>query len=594
MKAYRTARVFILTFAFALLIGFCTVGILMLVRDWNSQSDLDGLLPSPNAIVAAWETHGEIIRTVYVPNTLIVTLSGLAIAIVFGLFLAAVMDLVPFVRLILYPILVFTQTIPTFAIAVMLILIFGFGPGPKIVVVILFCYFAIAINTLDGLQGVEPGQVNLLRSMGANSLQIWWKVRLPTAMPAFFSGLRLAATYSVIGTVIGEYVGSGDGLGKYLQRSYRSFNTDQVFLAVIVISTVTTVLVLFVSIVENVMLRWRHPGGITMFRILSVLATVLVIGGSLAQDDVPRLNQRTAVNLLLDWTPNTNHIGFYVAEALGYFDEANIDLSILEPADLSVEQAVDTGIAAFGIGFQEFTTGAIVGGAEVVSVAAIIQHNTSGFATLAENHTLETPADLATLHYAGFSLPDLENAILSLLLECDDSAWDETNYVDVGFADPIELMKHKRVDFAWIFYGWQGLAAEVSGDELDVLMLTAYADCVPDYYTPILITSQMLIDENPELVAAFVHATARGYNYAIENAIEAADILLETVPELDSDLVYASAEWLAGQFQADADQWGEQSLDIWEGFTEFLLDNELISEAIEVENAFTNDFLPGS
>ena len=588
MSVDRITRILILVAAFALLIGFCTAGIALLARDWNNQSDLEGLLPSLSEIGSAWETHGEVIRTVYVPNTLMVTLSGLAIAVVLGLFLAALMDLVPIIRLVLYPILVLTQTIPTFAIAVMLILIFGFGPGPKIVVVILFCYFAIAINTLDGLQGVETGQVNLLRSMGANPLQIWWKVRLPTAMPAFFSGLRLAATYSVIGAVIGEYVGSGDGLGKYLQRSYRSFNTDQVFLAIIVIAVVTAALVLFVSIVEYAMLRWRHPGGFTMFRTFSILVmiSVLVTGGSIAQDE------NTEVKLLLDWTPNTNHIGFYVADALGYFDEANIDLSILEPADLSVEQAVDTGVVEFGIGFQEFTTGAIAGGAEVISVAAIIQHNTSGFATLSESHTLETPADLASLNYAGFSLPDLENAILSLLLECDDTSWDEANYVDVGFADPIELMKRERVDFAWVFYGWQGLAAEVSGDELDVLMLMDYVDCVPDYYTPILITSQALIDENPELVTDFVHASARGYDYAIENPEEAAEILLEAVPELDSDLVHASAAWLADQFQADADQWGEQSMDVWEGFTEFLLENELIAEPIEVEAAFTNDFLP--
>jgi ABC-type nitrate/sulfonate/bicarbonate transport system permease component len=155
---------------------------------------------------------------------------------------------------------VLSQTIPTFAIAVLLILLFGFGFGPKIVVVVLFCFFPITVSTLDGLRSVNPLHMALLRSMGASPWQTWRKVRLPTAMPAFFSGLRLAATYSIVGAVIGEFVGAGDGLGKFLQRSYRSFNTDQVFLAVIIIAVLSVLLVFLVSLVELLALRWRFAG----------------------------------------------------------------------------------------------------------------------------------------------------------------------------------------------------------------------------------------------------------------------------------------------------------------------------------------------
>ncbi|MCI0709098.1 MAG: ABC transporter permease [Chloroflexi bacterium] len=221
---------------------------------------LDGLVPTVDELQAAWDTHHDTLMDVHVPATLWATLTGLAIAIGLGLGLAAVMDLVPLVRWLLYPVLVLSQTIPTFAIAVILILIFGFEFGPKIVVVILFTFYPITISTLNGLQSTERNHIKLLKSMGANPLQVWWKVRLPTAMPSFFSGLRLAATYAVVGAVIGEYVGAGDGLGKFLQRSYRSFRTDQVYLAVIIIAALSITLVVTMMLVEVLALRWRYVG----------------------------------------------------------------------------------------------------------------------------------------------------------------------------------------------------------------------------------------------------------------------------------------------------------------------------------------------
>lgn len=306
------------------------------------------------------------------------------------------------------------------------------------------------------------------------------------------------------------------------------------------------------------------------------------------------VDERTAITLMLDWTPNTNHTGFYVADALGYYDEANLDVEIIEPADLLVEQALDAGLAEFGIGFQEFTTYALVDGVEVVSVAAIIQHNTSGFVTIAEDNPISEPTDLAGLTYGGFGIPDLENAILNQLLSCDDATWNEADYLDIGFADVIELMSLNRVDFGWIFYGWQGINAEVDGLELDRVMLMDYADCVPDYYTPILLTTQDMIDDNPDIVRAFVQATARGYAHAIQNPTESADILLDAVPELNEELVHTSTVWLADQYQADASRWGEQDAEVWQSFTDFLIENNVITGPFDTSDVFTNEFLPGS
>jgi ABC-type nitrate/sulfonate/bicarbonate transport system substrate-binding protein len=117
---------------------------------------------------------------------------------------------------------------------------------------------------------------------------------------------------------------------------------------------------------------------------------------------------------------------------------------------------------------------------------------------------------------------------------------------------------------------------------------------VPDYYTPILITSESMVEEQPDVVAAFVQATARGFADAIQNPGEAADILLEAAPELDAELVQASAEWLAPQYQADAPRWGQQSLDVWQGFSDFLVENGILAAGIDAEAAFTNEYLPGT
>ncbi|MEO1164567.1 MAG: ABC transporter substrate-binding protein [Chloroflexota bacterium] len=331
----------------------------------------------------------------------------------------------------------------------------------------------------------------------------------------------------------------------------------------------------------------------TLFLTLIGLSLALVQ----AQDDDmvsdARLDELTSVQLMLDFTPNTNHTGFYVAQANGYYEDLNLDVEILEPADILPEQAVSTGVVDFGVGFQEFSTFAMVDGADIVSIAAMIQENTSGFASLSEENTLESPADLAPLTYGGFSIPGLENAMIETLLACEDAEWDSANYQDIGFADPIELMGLNRIDFAWIFYAWQGIGAEVDDQALDVLFFSDYQDCIPNYYTPILITSGEMIDTDPDVVRAFVEATARGYEFAIEDPETSAEILLEAVPELDEALVTESALWLSERYQGEATQWGVQDPAVWEGFTAFMVENGIIPEdSIDPLAVFTNDFLP--
>ncbi len=299
----------------------------------------------------------------------------------------------------------------------------------------------------------------------------------------------------------------------------------------------------------------------------------------------------TPVTVMLDWVPNTNHIGLFVAEAQGYYEEQGLSVEIIQPADVAVEQVVASGTAHFGISFQEQVTFNRASGVPIVSVAAIIQHNTSGFAALAEKG-IQTPADLEGLRYGAFGSP-IEEATLDLLLDCFDADASTIEFINVGY-DLMPLLERDEIDFAWIFYAWDGLRAELRGIELTVLMLADYSDCVPDYYTPVLIAGENLLEENPDLVRAFMAAVTQGYEYAIENPAEAADILIEAAPELEAEreLVQASLEWLAPRFQDDAPRWGEQSLEVWQEYAGFLRNSGILEGEFDPEAAFTNDFLP--
>jgi len=252
------ARGVMLSILAALVLALFTLGTLQLYGEARGVENLtlDNIFPSLSEIRAAWMEHRELLLEERIPETLWETLTGLAMALVLGLVIAALMDFSVILRWILYPLLVVSQTIPTFAIAILLILIFGFGSGPKITVVVLFCFFPITLNTFAGLQAADPELLALLRAMGANARQIWFKARLPAAMPSFFGGLRIAATYSVVGAIFGEYITAQRGLGVFLKRSYSSFQLDQAYLAILLTAGLSLLLVLLVNLVERLALRW--------------------------------------------------------------------------------------------------------------------------------------------------------------------------------------------------------------------------------------------------------------------------------------------------------------------------------------------------
>ncbi|UCD09269.1 MAG: ABC transporter substrate-binding protein [Dehalococcoidales bacterium] len=326
-----------------------------------------------------------------------------------------------------------------------------------------------------------------------------------------------------------------------------------------------------------------------MKRILLFVLTIITIFvfTSCRGSEVEEL---TPVTLMLDWVPNTNHTGIFVAEAKGYFEEAGLDVSIIQPGEVYAEAAVVSGVADFGISFQEQVTLARADNVPIVSIAAVIQHNTSGFASLTEINVTD-PADFEGLRYGSFGSP-FEVPTLKVLMECAGGDFEKLEIVNTGYADPLALMSERKTDLGWIFYGWQAFQAEQQDIDINVVMMKDWFDCIPDYYTPIVITSEDNISSNPGVVRDFCQALSRGYEFAVNSPDEAAALLLDAVPELDSELVKASQNWLSKYYQADAPRWGEQKESVWQGYSDWMFENGILQSSISGKDAFTNEFLP--
>jgi ABC-type nitrate/sulfonate/bicarbonate transport system permease component len=237
------------------------VFVAVLILGWYFVAKVSGLgsfvLPSPpDVLQAGWETRALLLDAV--GTTMLATGIGLALALLAGVGLAALMDFWPLAHRALSPVLVVSQTVQILAIAPILVIWFGFGMAPTVSIVVLFCFFPLTISTVGGLASADPELIALLRAMGAKRRQIWRMVRLPSALPSFFTGLRMAVTYSIVAATIGEWVGGSPGLGQYLLRSKNALATDQVFAAMFITSLLSVALFMLVYFIERVTLPWYH------------------------------------------------------------------------------------------------------------------------------------------------------------------------------------------------------------------------------------------------------------------------------------------------------------------------------------------------
>lgn len=321
----------------------------------------------------------------------------------------------------------------------------------------------------------------------------------------------------------------------------------------------------------------------------SMIAGLTACSGGNSESTEADSAELQKVTFVLDWAPNTNHTGVYVALENGYYKEAGLDVEIIQPPEDGALGAVGTGNAQFGVDFQESLATALTAEqpVPVTAVAAIIDHNTSGIISLKEKG-IDSFDKLEGATYATWDAPS-EQAIIKKVMTDSGADYDKLNMVPNSGADSLSLMQ-TDVDAVWVYEGWDVMMAELAGLDYNYI---AFADASPvlDFYTPVIVANNDFLASNPEEAKAFMAATAKGYEFAAENPEEAAAILVKQVPELSLDLVEKSQVFLAGQYKAEKASWGTIDEARWSAFYDWMYEQELIPSELG-NKGFTNEFLP--
>ena len=302
----------------------------------------------------------------------------------------------------------------------------------------------------------------------------------------------------------------------------------------------------------------------------------------------------TKITFCLDWTPNTNHTGLYAAKALGYYEEAGLDVEFVQPPENGAVLMCAAGQAQFAADAQDTMAAALdqedpLG---ITAVAAIVQHNTSGILSRAGDG-IDSPKGLEGKVYSTWESP-IELAMIEYVMGQDGGDFSTVKLIPNDITDEPAALAANQTDAVWVFYGWSGINAQVEGVDCDYW---SFRDISPelDYYTPVILANNDFLMESPDTAKAFLAATKKGYEYAAEHPQEAADMLIEgdSTGSLEGarDLVLASQEWISERYIDDADEWGVFEEDRWNSFYGWLSDNHLTKHDL-TGKGFSNDYLP--
>jgi len=280
----------------------------------------------------------------------------------------------------------------------------------------------------------------------------------------------------------------------------------------------------------------------------------------------------------------------YVALDKGWFEEEGLKVTITQPPEDGALVLLAAGRAEFAIDFQELMVPAIAkrhDALPVTAVAAIINNNTSGIMSLRENN-IQRPAELSGKRFAPYDM-NVVPLIIKYIVEKDGGNFNEVRIIPDYVTDVFSALQ-TDVDAIWIYYAHDGITAEARGIDVNYIDLASF-DSIFDFYTPIIVTNTNWAAANAQTVKKFMYAVSRGYNYAMENPREAADILLKYAPELDREIVIRSQEYLRTRYQGSADRWGEIDRQRWGNFNKWMFEQGILERDIGSEG-FTNEYLP--
>ncbi|NLV86814.1 MAG: ABC transporter substrate-binding protein [Clostridiales bacterium] len=295
------------------------------------------------------------------------------------------------------------------------------------------------------------------------------------------------------------------------------------------------------------------------------------------------------VTVILDYLPNTNHTGIYAALELGYYEDLGLDVRIVEPADGVTATLVAEGKGQFGISYQEDVIYALdcEEPLPIKAISTIIQHNTSGFASYKDKDILG-PEDFNGKVYAGWGAPS-EEAVIKAVMDKAGADFSSLSMV-TSDGSGYSVLKDK-VDIMWFFWAWDGIASELAGVPVNYIELKEL-DPRLDYYTPVIITNNNIIENNPDLAGKFMEATSKGYKYAIENPIKSAGIIHKYAPEYDLEMLTKSQLYLSEKYSEGSEVWGLMTDNVWQNYMEFMKEYALIENEIQPQDCYTNQFIP--
>lgn len=322
------------------------------------------------------------------------------------------------------------------------------------------------------------------------------------------------------------------------------------------------------------------------------LSLLLLFCLAACSDSADKDSDLKEITLCLEWTPNTNHTGFYVADKLGYYEQAGIKLTIVQPPpENGAEMMTSAGQSQFGISAQDSLAANFASDEplNITTVATILQHNTSGIIS----RDCATPKDLEGKRYSTWDSPT-EKAIIKRVMENDGGDFSKVTLIPNVTSNEAMALKNNDTDAVWIYYAWSGINAELSGMDFEYFDF-GELDSVFDFYTPVIIANNDFLKNDPETAKAFLAATAKGYEYAIENPETAAHILIkgDTTGSLigSEELVIESQKWISEKYIDDADSWGVIDPKRWDNFYTWLSDESLVEKPISPGTGFTNDYL---
>jgi ABC-type nitrate/sulfonate/bicarbonate transport system substrate-binding protein len=330
-----------------------------------------------------------------------------------------------------------------------------------------------------------------------------------------------------------------------------------------------------------------------MRKSLGILVSLLLLTTSgvaltaCSKKDSSSLEKLTVV---LDWTPNTNHSGIYIALDKGYYKDAGIDLQLQQPPEDGATALVGSGKAQIGIDYQDHLAYALAKGAPVTAVGTIMAHNTSCLLSL-KSKQIERPRDLEGKRFA-YDGTDASLVQYKYMVKADGGDPEKVQWINMMVENVVAALKADVDVVSGIYYGWEGLQAKLAGLDSNV-MFTRTTDEL-DFYSPIFIANNEYASTHEEVVKKFMQATKRGYEEAAQNPEKAANTLIKQVPELDGQLVRESQNYLSSKYIDDAPSWGSFDLARWNKSYKWMYDAGLLAEQLPENAGVTNKFVSGS